>query len=773
MLTIIFVLFITFLLCLPEPIFNDPTSTILNDKSGKLLAAKIADDGQWRFPLIDSVPVKFEKCILNFEDQYFYYHPGINPVSLVKAVFQNIRAGEIVRGGSTLTLQVIRLSRKNKPRKIREKLIEFVLALRLEMRYSKKEILAMYVSHAPFGGNVVGLEAASWRYYNRPPSLLSWGESATLAVLPNAPALIYPGKNHEFLLAKRNRLLDKLCDNKVIDTITCDLAKMEPLPEKPNALPQTCPHLLNRAIAEGYKGNRITTTIDADLQYKANRLIDRYHKLYVNNEIYNTALLILDVYTKDVLVYVGNTNSQYEETGKDVDMITASRSSGSILKPFLYTWMMKDGELLPNMLLPDIPTHFKGFSPKNFNETFDGAVPAGNALARSLNVPAVRLLQDYGIETFYTHINNTCISTIKKPANHYGLSLILGGAEVKLWEVCQLYAGMSSSLNHFTKNSARYFENEYGASSYIARENSKEEKLTEQNLFGAGAIWCTFEALKQMDRPIEGTNWHRYVSSKKIAWKTGTSYGHKDAWSVGVTPQYVIGVWVGNADGEGRPGLTGAGYAAPILFDMYKLMPKTTWWEIPHDDLIEMEICTESGYKASQYCTKKDTVLIPVNGARSPTCPYHKLIHLDKSRQYRVNGQCYPVVEMQTESWFVLPPVMEWFYKRTNPFYKSLPPYLEGCYATDDINMDIIYPEKNTLLFIPRGFDGDYQTVVFEAVHRLPGTTLFWYIDNQLIAKTKSTHRTSCDIIEGRHKLTLVSEFGEEKVRYFEVVERD
>ena len=398
-LSILVVVVVAFLLCLPEPIFNTPTSTILNDRNGKLLGAKIADDGQWRFPLIDSVPSKFEDCILYFEDEYFYWHPGINPVSVFKAFIQNIKAGDIVRGGSTITLQVIRLSREGKPRTIYEKLIEFVLALRLELRYSKEDILKLYSSHAPFGGNVVGLEAASWRYYNRPPNMLSWGESATLAVLPNAPALIYPGKNQHKLLEKRNRLLDKLASKEIIDPMSCELAKMEPLPGKPNALPQISPHLLDRSIVEGQKGKRIISTIDTDIQQKANRLVAKYYKQYVNNEIYNAALLVIDVKTKQVLAYVGNTPSEYEETGRDVDMITAKRSSGSILKPFLYTWMFNDGELLPKMLLPDIPTQFYGFAPKNFNEKYDGAVPADNALARSLNIPAVRLLQDYGIET--------------------------------------------------------------------------------------------------------------------------------------------------------------------------------------------------------------------------------------------------------------------------------------------------------------------------------------------------------------------------------------
>ena len=766
-------LIISFLLCLPEPIFKTPYSTILNDRDGKLLAARIADDGQWRFPQVDSVPHKFEQSLLYFEDQYFYKHPGINPVSVFKALIQNIRAGEIVRGGSTITLQVIRLSRKGKPRNVYEKLIEFILALRLELRYSKEEILNIYASQAPFGSNVVGLETAAWRYYQRPSSLLSWGEAATLAVLPNAPSLIYPGKNHEKLLAKRNRLLDKLQDKGILDELSCDLAKLEPLPLKPKPLPQFSSHLLDLAIQDGYNGRRVVTTIDRSTQTTANRLLNKFHQNYLNNEIYNGAMLVIDVESKSVLAYVGNTQTSAEESGRFVDMIKAKRSSGSILKPLLYAWMLDDGELLPGSLVPDIPTQISGYSPDNFNEKFDGAVFANNALARSLNVPFVRLLQDYGLQKFHSKINNTCINTIKKPADHYGLSLILGGAEVRLWKVCQLYAGMSSSLTFFNENSSLYSSASYGSLQYVQRKNKRETTLLEYDLFQAGSLWSTFEALSEMDRPIEGTNWEQYQSSKKIAWKTGTSFGHKDAWAVGVTPKYVVGVWVGNADGEGRPGLTGAGYAAPLMFEMYKHLEKPGWWDTPYDDLVETAVCKLSGFKASRFCDNMDTTFIPLNGVRTVECPYHKKVHLDESRTYRVTGGCYSVDRMQHANWFVLPPTIEWYYKKNHPFYKSLPSYLEGCFPTDAKNLEIIYPEPNAQVFLPRDFDGEYQEVIFEVVHRIPGTSIYWYLDEQYMGTTLDEHQLSLFIDEGTHVLTVVSDYGEKLIRQFDMIDKD
>jgi penicillin-binding protein 1C len=249
--TIIFILLILFYFSLPKTLFSDPYSTILEDKSNNLLSASIATDGQWRFPEEVNVPDKFKDAIVLYEDKRFYNHLGVDPISISRAVQQNIRAGKIVSGGSTLSMQVIRLARKNKARTVFEKLIEVILATRLEFRHSKKEILALYASHAPFGGNVVGIEAACWRYFARPPDELSWAEAALLAVLPNNPSLIHLGKNRARLKEKRDRLLTRLSQAGKFDLLALDLAKAEPIPENPMALPRMAPHLLDRAVKDG------------------------------------------------------------------------------------------------------------------------------------------------------------------------------------------------------------------------------------------------------------------------------------------------------------------------------------------------------------------------------------------------------------------------------------------------------------------------------------------------------------------------------------------
>jgi penicillin-binding protein 1C len=381
------------------PLFEVPYATVLEDKKGNLLGAAIADDGQWRFPQTDSVSEKFKLAITHFEDQYFDFHPGFNPFSLLRATWQNVKAGKVVSGGSTLTMQVIRLAR-HKDRTFWEKFKEIALATRLEMACSKEEILKLYAAHAPFGGNVVGIDAAAWRYFGRNSHQLSWAENALLAVLPNSPSLIYPGKNHKLLLKKRDLLLHKLLNNNVIDTLTYQLALTEVIPSHPHALPSFAPHLLTRMRNEGLKGKRKRSSLDIVLQQQVSKILYRHHLPLKANQIFNGAALILDVQSGDVLAYVGNTQAGASH-GEAVDIITAPRSTGSILKPFLYAAMLDEGQILPQSILPDIPTFIDGFAPKNFDQSFEGAVPADEVIALTLNVPAVHMLRADGVEKFH------------------------------------------------------------------------------------------------------------------------------------------------------------------------------------------------------------------------------------------------------------------------------------------------------------------------------------------------------------------------------------
>ena len=761
-------LLIAYYFCLPRTLFEQPYSTVIESEEGELLGAKIARDGQWRFPAQDSIPEKFKKCIVYFEDEHFYKHPGFNPIAMVKAVKQNHDAGKVVRGGSTLTQQVIRLSRDGKSRSYFEKIIELVLATRLEFRYSKEKIIELYAAHAPYGGNVVGLEMASWRYFGVQPHQLSWAETATLAVLPNAPSLIYPGKNQQRLLNKRNELLKKLYDDNVIDKTTYELAILEDLPQKPYDLPQVAPHLLQN-VAKKNEGERIKTTIKFALQNRANQIATQYYNQYRQSEIHNLAIIIVDVETRNIISYIGNSPTDVAHQ-KDVDIITAPRSTGSILKPFLYASMLDAGEILPNTLVADIPTQIAGYTPKNYDLTYDGAVPAHRALARSLNIPSVLMLKDFGVYRFYDQLRQFKLRDINKHPNHYGLSLILGGAESNLWDLTKTYAGLTSTVNYFTTHSARYRTNEFTELNWSLDKKMDfgKESYDKKNL-GAGSIWLTYNAMKEVNRPEGDEAWKFYDSSLEIAWKTGTSFGNRDGWAIGTNSKYIVGVWVGNASGEGRPSLTGVGSAAPILFDVFNLLPRKKWFATPFDDLEEAAVCQLSGHIAGENCPKIKQ-WIPLKSKMTTVCPYHKRIHLDKSEQFQVNSNCESIENMVTKSWFVLPPVMELYYKSKHIDYQPLPPFRADCLGNSSYSMDFIYPKENGKVYLTKNFNGEMQPFVLKVAHSDLKAKLFWYLNDKFLGTTQTFHEMQVEAKTGNYYITVTDEGGNEISRRIEIV---
>jgi len=769
-----------FYFCLPDQLFSDPCCTVIEDRNGEFLGARIADDGQWRFPATSEVPDKFARTIILYEDRFFLVHKGVNPASILRAMIQNIKAGKILQGGSTISMQVIRLSRKGKARTVKEKITEMILATRLELRCTKMEILSLYAANAPFGGNVIGLEAASWRYFNRSPGSLSWSETAILAVLPNSPTLIYPGKNRKLLQDKRDFVLDKLYKMKVIDSLTWQLGKLEPIPDKPQPLPDLAPHLLTH-ICMTNRGKRIKTTLIKDYQLKLNRIILKQNDVLEENEIHNLAALIVDVESGDILAYTGNVKkTEQSEHSDDVDIISSVRSTGSILKPALYCTMLNYGEILPGTLVPDIPTYYSGYAPKNFTMGYDGAVPAKMALSRSLNIPAVRMLQSFGVERFLYLLTKMGISTLNKPADYYGLSLILGGGEASLLEITGMFASFARILDHYNRFNGYYQTGDIHMPNYLLTQKQKDspaDRFTtispEYQIINAASIWLTFESLIEVNRPESETGWKMFSSSSKIAWKTGTSFGFRDGWAIGTSPRYTVGVWAGNADGEGRPGLTGNSAAAPVLFDVFDFMPETAWFTPPYDEMIKVPVCRQSGHLAGLCCTDIDSIWIPKTGLNSLPCPYHILVHLTKDGKYRINSNCADINDIKHEPWFLLPPVEEWYYRRKNPAYRLLPPVHPECITEESIdNMELIYPKHTATIYIPYDLEGKKSKVVFEAAHRKPNTTIFWHLDDQYIGSTCHIHQLGINPSCGSHTLTLVDEYGNTLSKHFKVINK-
>jgi penicillin-binding protein 1C len=455
-------------------------------------------------------------------------------------------------------MQVARMANKSK-RNIWNKVYEMLLAVRIECGFSKNEIINLYAAHAPFGGNVVGLEAASWRYFNRPAHLLTWAEAASLAILPNAPSIIHPSKNRNWLLRIRNQLLDQLLAEKIIDLETNKLAKLEPIPDKPLQLAQDAPHLIQFIVKQNKKqklpNKAITTSINGYWQKQVNQILFLHNKHLAANGINNACALIIHVPSGTIKSYIGNIYKPNENTFDNfVDIIQAPRSPGSTLKPFLYEAMLEDGMILPNTLINDIPTQVAGYSPQNFDLGYSGAVPANKALSRSLNVPAIRMLNAYKYQRFYERLKMLGITTLTKPSSHYGLALILGGSENNMYELASTYANMARLLNNYASNNGHYNnDNWFNARyEYKALSNKPFMELPTFGNMNASSVYQTFEAMDEAMRPGDEALWQQFESSRKIALKTGTSFGFRDAWSIGVTPEYVVAVWVGNADGQGN-----------------------------------------------------------------------------------------------------------------------------------------------------------------------------------------------------------------------------
>ena len=702
------VILLAYLFCLPRNLFKDTVySTVVESAEGELLGARIAEDGQWRFPPCDTVPERFATALVQFEDRHFRWHPGVNPVAMGRALVQNLRSGHVVSGGSTITMQVIRLSRQ-KERTVKQKLIESILATRLELRYSKRRILALYASHAPFGGNVVGLEAAAWRYFGRPASELSWAEAATLAVLPNAPATLHLSKGRDELLAKRNRLLKRLLEHGDISADTYEAALEEPLPQAPLPLPAFAPHYVENCP----KGVRTRTSLRIGLQKAVTAAVDRQSDDLAREGVSDLAAVVMDNRTGEVVAYVGNASPYRERPGVQVDIASSPRSTGSILKPFLYEAALEEGLILPRTLLPDIPVNLGGFAPQNFDRQFYGAVPAAEALARSLNVPAVFLLRQYGVPKFYSLLQARGLTTLTRNPETYGLSLILGGAEGRLDEITAAYSAMAASV---------ITDSEQPVMAGFDRPSL--------------AIWYTLDALKEVNRPDE-LDWRLIRSVRKAAWKTGTSYGFRDAWAVGMTPEYTIGVWAGNAEGQGVPGLTGARTAGPVMFDILGLLPASNdWFEMPgqagHNENSDRsslaKVCVASGYLAGPECPQTEELLLPSACLESDPCPYHR------------NGE------------FVLPPAMEWFYKPHHPEYVGA-----GKKGASAQAMEFIYPSSGTVLYLPRQLSGEVEGVVFRVAHHSSDATLWWHLDQSFVGETRFIHELRLAPPVGTHTLTVV-----------------
>jgi penicillin-binding protein 1C len=751
--------FILYLLFpISKPLMNMDYSLVVKDEKGKMLRVFLNGNQQWCLPPEDSVriPVKLKSAVLCFEDNYFRWHPGVNMVSICRAVYQNVTHRHIVSGASTITMQVARLRNRDK-RTWGNKVVEMFLAFKMELHYSKRTILKLYLDHAPYGSNIIGYRAASERYFRKQPQQLSWAEAALLAVLPNAPTMVSPLANRDELKSKRNRLLNRMFQKKDFDKATLDLALLEPVPSHEYPFEIVAAHLTQRIENRKNDNKIVVTTIDYRLQRHLEALLKQYISSLSHQGIHNASALIVETQTGKVKAYLGSQDFFDDKGEGQVDGIVAHRSSGSILKPFLYALSMDDGLIIPQTLMKDVPTYFDAFSPNNADEKFNGIIPAKEALIRSLNIPAVRLLNMFGVSRFYSFLVNAGVSTLFRQPEDYGLPLIIGGAEVNVWDMAMLYRGLAS-------------KGKFAPLHYLLNDSTRERNESHQ-LISSGACFLTLDMLRELKRPGAEFYWEQYQDQKPIAWKTGTSYGHKDAWAVGTSPQWTIAVWVGNFNGETNLNLAGAVSAGPLLFDIFNYLPHDAhlrWFEKTEMDFRNATICEETGFLAGPYCDHKKITDVPIFMLPLRLCPFHQNIFMDKDNKYSVCSYCWKP-GYQEKNILAYPADVTYYLRQRGQLVDDVPEHDPSCTKIAGASpFQIIYPTDSAYLGIPRDFDGKFQKIIAKVAHNHPSKKVLWYLDDQYLGSTILKHNMALKAKYGWHQLLAVDENGyEEKVRFF------
>ena len=794
---------------LPKERLHPPSSRIVLDRNGEWLRAFLANDGMWRMSENNNtVSPLLHQAMLTAEDKWFYYHFGINPVSIATALYDNIKAGEVVRGGSTITMQLARLM-EPKARNVPNKLIEMFRAIQLELAYSKSEILNFYFNMLPYGGNIVGTGAASRLYFNKPQHAISLGEATLLAAIPNSPEGLRPDKFPENARKARAKILDRLLAHRQISEQQWQEASQEPIPTKRYPLPFNAPHLSrmlvkrNRWDSAITADGRIYTTIDAKVQKTATHILREYLKAaaagianhHLQSHSASTgAIVVMDTQSRQVLAMVGSHDFFDQDASGQVNGALAPRSPGSALKPFVYALAIEQGLITPETLLFDVPVTYSGYEPVNYDGIYNGYVTAHQALARSLNVPAANLnarLKDITLHAFLTQAGITTLV----PTRKYGLSMVLGGCEVNLLELTTLYAGLAN-MGEFapyqivvsgqqsrmlrSENSQHQSENLFAESRRLKAEGTSQRLFREETSFIITEMLTTSQLPANTVKNPEA--FESTMNLPKIAWKTGTSYGHRDAWCIGYSPKLTIGIWLGNFDGKGSPMLSGADAATPILFALFSALTgqDTHRWFTKPEQLKTREVCALTGAVPSPHCpAHKSDVYIP---GISPVaiCAIHKRIYVDGDTGYSLCSHCrnLPTVvstedaqqnyttrtahnSVETKIFEEWPAEAATWLAKNGFAVPVLPEHNPLCTGTIAGTAPVILsPTENTVYYIRDGIPLAHQKIQLSASTSNRTQQLFWFLDGELIFKGNAGEQYWLTPVKGEHTLTCVDAEG-------------
>ena len=741
LLTLILVLVLD--ISFPPPDLKPYSKTIYSN-NGTLLNSYLTKDDKWRMRTrIDEVTPDLIEAIIEKEDSWFYWHFGVNPVSVLRALVQNIFSGERVSGASTITMQVARLLEPAE-RTYWNKFLEMLRAMQLELHYSKNEILEIYLSHLPFGGNIEGVKSASFIYFNRPPDKLSLSQSILLTVIPNDPNGLRLDIDTKNAKIKRDKWIDRFIEDEVFNKQDLLDAKDEPITSVRYEVPNLAPHF-SRYTTDKINSDQIYSSLDLSIQNKAETLLEKYVDRVKGKGVTNGAVIIIDNSNSKVVGYCGSADFFDESTSGQVNGITSVRSPGSALKPALYAYALDNGFLTPQMRLLDIPTDFGGYEPENYDLKFYGDVTAEFALANSLNVPAVRLLRDVGTSNIINLFERAGFETIAKNKNKLGLSLILGGCGVTLEELTKMFSAFASKgkLHNF---------------SYVKtdKKDGGVKIFTEESAYLIGRI------LSKNERPDFPAEFLFSTKQPRVAWKTGTSYGKRDAWAVGFNTNYTIGVWMGNFDGKGSPHLSGAEMAVPLLFDLFNTVDydsKKEWFEFPQN-LRVRKVCAETGLLPSKHCKNIIEDYYIENYSPNLQCGLYKELFVSEDETIEYCPECLPKDGYKKVAYPFYDPELTLWQNRNNIQVKRPPKHNPHCSARYTSEGPVITsPSAEFEYFTEKGNE---EEILLQAASDPNVKTHYWFVNDQFYKKCLPAEKVFLKAKEGKLKITCMDDRGRE-----------
>ena len=716
-------------------------STIITDSKGEVVNAFLTSDQKWRMKTeLSEISPLLRKTIIAKEDKYFYSHPGVNIVAVLRAFGKNIFRLKTTSGASTITMQVAR-ALEHRKRNVGSKIIEMFRACQLELKYSKNEILQMYLNVVPYGGNIEGVKSASILYFNKNPDHLSLAEITALSIIPNRPSSLVIGKRNDLIVEQRNKWLKKFASEKVFTQKEIEDALAEPLTATRRTVPHYLPHLSYKLKERG--DDIIRTNVVMNTQIKTEKLVADYVRTLRLKNINNASVVIIDNKTHKIITYVGSSDFEDTTDGGQVNGAAAIREPGSTLKPLLYALCIDEGLETPKMVITDVGVNYAGYAPENYDKKFNGYVTVEYALEHSLNVPAVKSLKLLGKDRLIQKLAACNFEQIKKDQRKLGLSMILGGCGASLEEITGLFSAFAN-------------EGTYTAPAYTQGDTNH----TKKKLISSAANYMVTDILSRVNRPDFPLNWQATEHMPKIAWKTGTSYGRRDAWSIGYNKDYTVGVWVGNFSGVGVADLSGANVATPLLFKIFNTIDYDSdeeWFALPKD-CEQRKVCSETGLMPSDHCTNivMDYFIPMISSTKK--CDNWQEVMVSADEKLSFCKSCAPETGYKKKWYKIIDADMQEWMEENKMVYEKIPAHNPNCekiFAEGIPN--ITSPTGNTEYLINKE---DKEPLQLTCKTANDVTKVYWYINNKFYKSSNIGEKQFFVPDEGPVKISCTDDKG-------------